>query len=46
MGVGSARRLSAVRWGVVGDVVAAWVLTLPVCGAIGWAVAAILAKIA
>ncbi|MFY9806670.1 MAG: inorganic phosphate transporter [Pseudonocardiaceae bacterium] len=29
MGVGSTRRLSAVRWGVAREIVAAWVLTLP-----------------
>lgn len=29
MGVGSTKRLSAVRWGVVGNIVWAWVLTLP-----------------
>lgn len=29
MGVGSARRLSAVRWGVAGRIVWAWVLTIP-----------------
>lgn len=29
MGVGSAKRLSAVRWGVVGNIVWAWVLTIP-----------------
>ena len=29
MGVGSANRLSAVRWGVAGNIVMAWVLTLP-----------------
>lgn len=29
MGVGATRRLSAVRWGVVGNIVWAWVLTLP-----------------
>jgi len=46
MGVGSSRRLSAVRWGVVGDVVTAWVLTFPVCGVIGWLVAVVLAKLA
>jgi PiT family inorganic phosphate transporter len=45
MGVGSSQRLSAVRWGVVGDVVTAWILTFPVCGAIGWAVAVVLAKL-
>ena len=41
MGVGSARNLSAVRWGVVSEVVAAWVLTFPVCAFIGWAVTTI-----
>ena len=29
MGAGAAKRLSAVRWGVAGNIVAAWVLTLP-----------------
>jgi PiT family inorganic phosphate transporter len=29
MGVGSLRRLSAVRWGVAGHIVWAWVLTIP-----------------
>ena len=29
MGVGSLKRLSAVRWGVGGDIVAAWLLTIP-----------------
>jgi hypothetical protein len=29
VGVGSLRRLSAVRWGVAGQVVWAWVLTIP-----------------
>src|SRR5437764_6679186 len=29
VGVGAARRLSAVRWGVAGRVVMAWVLTIP-----------------
>lgn len=29
MGVGATKRLSAVRWGVVGNIVWAWVLTLP-----------------
>jgi len=30
MGVGLSRRLSAVRWGVVSQIVAAWIVTLPV----------------
>ncbi len=29
MGVGSSERVSAVRWGVAGDIVMAWVLTMP-----------------
>src|SRR3989338_675449 len=39
MGVGATRRFSAVRWGVSRNMVTAWVLTFPVCGAIAWAVA-------
>ena len=35
MGAGAARRLSAVRWGVAGNIAIAWVLTLPASGAIG-----------
>ena len=29
MGVGSIQRLSAVRWGIAGDILTAWVLTIP-----------------
>jgi len=36
MGVGSTRRLSAVRWGVAGEIVSAWVLTFPICGVLGY----------
>jgi inorganic phosphate transporter, PiT family len=36
VGVGAARRLSAVRWGVAGRVVWAWVLTIPAAFAISW----------
>ncbi|MFW6092300.1 MAG: anion permease [Actinomycetota bacterium] len=32
MGVGATRRVSAVRWGVAGNIVTAWVLTLPMAG--------------
>ncbi|HZU61759.1 MAG TPA: inorganic phosphate transporter [Solirubrobacteraceae bacterium] len=35
MGAGAARRLSAVRWGVAGNIVAAWILTLPAAGLSG-----------
>jgi phosphate/sulfate permease len=34
MGVGATRRLSAVRWGVAGNIVIAWVLTLPAAGVV------------
>jgi PiT family inorganic phosphate transporter len=34
MGVGATRRLSAVRWGVAGNIVFAWVLTIPAAGAV------------
>jgi PiT family inorganic phosphate transporter len=35
MGAGAAKRLSAVRWGVAGNIVVAWVLTLPAAALIG-----------
>lgn len=34
VGVGAARRVSAVRWGVAGNIVIAWVVTLPIAGLI------------
>jgi inorganic phosphate transporter, PiT family len=34
-GVGAARRVSAVRWGVAGSIVVAWIITLPAAAAIG-----------
>ncbi len=36
MGVGATRRFSAVRWGVAGNIVAAWIITFPVCGGLGY----------
>ncbi len=36
MGVGATKRLSAVRWGVAGNIILAWVLTFPICAGIGW----------
>jgi PiT family inorganic phosphate transporter len=35
VGAGAAKRLSAVRWGVAGNIVAAWVITLPMAGLVG-----------
>jgi PiT family inorganic phosphate transporter len=34
MGVGATKRFSAVRWGVAGNIVIAWILTFPAAGAI------------
>jgi PiT family inorganic phosphate transporter len=36
IGVGSTHRLSAVRWGVAGNILVAWVLTIPASGAVAW----------
>ncbi|MCX5710245.1 MAG: inorganic phosphate transporter [Candidatus Omnitrophica bacterium] len=38
MGIGSVRRISAVRWGVAGNIVWAWIITIP-CSAVISAVA-------
>jgi PiT family inorganic phosphate transporter len=35
MGAGAAKRLSAVRWGIAGNIALAWLLTLPAAAAIG-----------
>ena len=39
MGVGAAKRLSAVKWSVVKEMVLTWVLTFPGCGLIGFLMA-------
>jgi len=36
MGVGATKRMSAVKWGVVGRILWAWVLTLPVTALLGY----------
>ncbi len=38
VGVGAARRVSAVRWNIASNIVVAWFLTLPAAGAIGAAI--------
>ena len=42
LGVGATKRLSAVRWGVAGNIVVAWVLTIPMAGLVAalafWAI--------
>jgi len=35
LGAGAAKRLSAVRWGLAGNIVVAWILTLPAAAAVG-----------
>ncbi len=35
MGAGASRRLSAVRWGVAGNIVLAWLMTLPCAALVG-----------
>ncbi|MBI3059887.1 MAG: inorganic phosphate transporter [Deltaproteobacteria bacterium] len=42
MGVGSIQRFSAVRWGVAGEIITAWVLTFPACGLIAYLVARVI----
>jgi PiT family inorganic phosphate transporter len=39
MGVGATRRFSAVRWGVARRIVAAWIITFPICGGLGYLIA-------
>ncbi|MFH1639761.1 MAG: inorganic phosphate transporter [Chloroflexota bacterium] len=39
IGVGATKRLSAVRWGVAGNIVAAWIITFPLCGGLGFIIA-------
>jgi len=45
MGVGASRRLSAVRWGIGGNIALAWILTLPACGLLAWAVCSVLSLV-
>jgi len=42
MGVGATKRMSAVRWGVAGNIIAAWIITFPVCGGLGYLFARLL----
>jgi PiT family inorganic phosphate transporter len=38
LGVGATRSLSAVRWGIAGRIVSAWVITIPACIFLAWIV--------
>ena len=42
MGVGATKRFSAVRWGVARTIVKTWIITFPVCAALGWIIASLL----
>jgi PiT family inorganic phosphate transporter len=35
LGAGASTKLSAVRWGVAGNILLAWILTIPCAGAVG-----------
>jgi len=45
VGVGSTKRFSAVKWGVVGKIVWAWVLTIPVTMALGYVIRTVCARL-
>ena len=36
LGVGSSKRLSAVRWGLAGKIVIAWIVTIPASAVFAW----------
>lgn len=42
MGVGASKRLSAVKWGIGGNIVLAWIFTLPACAILAWAICKVL----
>jgi inorganic phosphate transporter, PiT family len=45
MGVGASRRLSAVRWGIGGNIILAWLVTLPACAVFAWVISHFLSLI-
>lgn len=45
LGVGSTKRLSAVRWGIAGRIMSAWVVTIPACTVMGWAAYSLMALV-
>jgi len=45
MGVGAAKRISSVNWGVVKEMVSAWILTFPGCGLLGFIMALLFMRI-
>ena len=45
MGVGAAKRITSVNWGVVKEMLTAWILTFPGCGLIGFLMALLFMRI-
>lgn len=42
MGVGASRRLTAVRWAIGGNIILAWIVTIPACAILAWAICSLL----
>ena len=45
MGVGASDRFSAVRWGVAGNIIVAWVLTIPASAIVAWLAWEVLSRV-
>lgn len=45
MGVGASKRISNVNWGIVKEMAAAWILTFPGCGLLGYIMASVFNRI-
>jgi PiT family inorganic phosphate transporter len=45
LGVGSSDRFSAVRWGVAGNIIVAWVLTIPASASVAWVAWQVLSRL-
>ncbi|NTU85282.1 MAG: inorganic phosphate transporter [Chloroflexales bacterium] len=41
LGVGASRRLRAVRWNIAGNIMMAWIVTIPVCAGLAWGLATV-----
>ncbi len=42
LGIGATKRLSAVKWGIAGRMVSAWIITIPACMTISWSIYTVL----
>ena len=36
LGVGSSRRAGRVHWNVAGNMITAWIITIPICASLAW----------